>query len=46
MPQINGLVLLKRLGEMRLELPAVAMSAYGDDGNKALAMDRERMASW
>ena len=40
MPQMNGLVLLERLGEMWPGLPAVVVSAYGDEGNVASAMDR------
>ena len=40
MPQMNGLVLLERLGEMWPGLPAVVVSAYGDDENQASAMDR------
>ena len=40
MPQMNGLVLLERLGEMWPGLPALVVSAYGDKGNVASAMDR------
>ena len=40
MPQMNGLVLLERLGETWPGLPAVVVSAYGDAGNVSSAMDR------